>query len=141
MTFIKISVITTLLFGGLLAQSYATNLFTDSITQPKTDVEINTTENNKQLLTAAHVIQKQQPSLSLGDLDIKLNSNYLNQNTSQQQLLAEINLNQLQELGRLELISAPSQVIVRHKWAQIELNTEAVQKAINFKFQTISEES
>ena len=44
MSFIKVSIFTTLLFGGLLAQSYATNLVTNTLA--KMDIEF-TAKNNE----------------------------------------------------------------------------------------------
>jgi len=71
-TFIKISVITTLFFGGLLAQSYATNLVSDSIMNTELTTKDIEDTNQKTASVLAH--EEEPLSFSFGNYQLNIKS-------------------------------------------------------------------
>lgn len=137
-TFIKISVITTLLFGGLLAQSYATNLVTDSIINMNIEFAANNKEETNLQTASIAVKDKEVVNFSFGDFQVDIKSNFIDQENNQlenHKFLAEVKLKQLNETGDLGLISTPSMLILRNQWAEFELNGEQGQQSIKLKIQ------
>ncbi len=136
--FFKISIITTLFFGGLLAQSYATNLVTDSIIKMNIEFTANNDENANHQTASVNVQNNQQSDFTFGNHHVEIKTIFVKKDgvpVNQQQFLAEVKIKQLGESGQFELIGSPTMLILRNKWAEFKLNTEEENETIQFKLQ------
>lgn len=137
-TFFKISIITTALFGGLLAQSYATNLVSDSIMRMNIEFAADNKLSNTPETASVLVQNNQQSDFSFGNHQLEIKTTFIeNKNlpASEQQFLAEVKIKQLGESGEINLIGSPSMLILRNKWAEFKLNTADKDESIQFKLQ------
>lgn len=126
-SFIKISIITTVLFGSLLAQSYATNIFSDVIIKMKLEFTANDTENSTTQIASMTVHNEQQSSISFGNHQLDIKTTFLKwQDGAKEldQILAEVKVQKLDAEGHYQLIHSPSLVILRNKWAELKLDPE-----------------
>ncbi len=137
-TFIKISVITTLIFGGLLAQSYATNLVSNSIAKMNIEFSSKDSKNTIHQTASINIDDNQQSSFAFGDYQLDIKTTLIPEEGipyAAQQLLAEVNVKQLGEFGQVELIGSPTKLILRNKWVEFKLDSEDIQEGIQFKLQ------
>ena len=123
-SFIKISIITTVLFGGLLAQSYATNLVTDSIMKMNIEFTANNDENVTHQTASMTVKNNQQSDFTFGNHHVEIKTTFVKKDgvpTNEQQFLAEVKIKQLGESDQFELIGSPAMLILRNNWAEFTL--------------------
>ena len=135
-SFIKISIITTFIFGGLLAQSYATNLVTDSIMKMNIEFSANNDESTNRQTASVAVQNNQQSDFTFGNHQVEVKTTFIQKDgvpSNQQQFLAEVNIKRLGESGRFELIGSPAMLILRNKWAEIKLDPENDENSIELK--------
>ncbi len=139
-SFFKLSLITTLLFGSLLAQSYATNIFSDVIM--KMNLEFTATEDETEITStqsASMTVHNEQfSSIAFGkhQLDIKTTF-YKWQDDAKEmdQILAEVEVQKMDATGHYHLIHSPSFVISRNQSAEVKLGTENGEDSIELKLQ------
>lgn len=135
-SFIKISIITTVLFGSLLAQSYATNIFSDVIMKMKLEFTANDTENNITQIASMTVHNEQQSSISFGNHQLNIKTTFFKWEDGAKeldQILAEVKVQKLDAEGHYQLIHSPSLVILRNKWAELKLDPENGENSIELK--------
>ncbi len=132
-TFIKVILLTTVLFGGLVAQSYATNLMTETFL--KMNVKVSQGDDvNEVASVRAH--DKQSSSFEFGNHQIDVKTTFVNWADAttelEKQILAEIQVRELDDAGKFELKYSPSVLILRNKWAELEIGSET-DEATKFK--------
>lgn len=138
-SFIKISFITTALFGTLIAQSYATTtLFSDAVM--KMNVAFNSSEasNNeiKEISMTVHNEQESSITFDGHQLDIKSSFIAWDENAKEhEQVLAEILVKKISESGDFEVIHSPSLLIMRNKWAELKIDPENGKAGFEIKMQ------
>ena len=136
--FIKVSLFTTILFGGLLAQSYATTLFSNTIM--KMNIEFSATDAKNSITQKASmtVHNDQESSIAFGDhqLDIKTKFISWEDNAAEhEQVFAEILVQKLNEAGEYQVIYEPSLLILRNEWAELKINSEDGEESFELKMQ------
>ena len=136
-SFLKASLLTALMIGGLLAQSYATNALFSGISM-KMDVVFNATDEqlSQPQAVTAQVQNLQESNFTFGNHQLNVTTNFI---TSEQKasgpelFMAELKLAKLNEQGELINIGSPSLMVEKNKWAEIKFSPSEHQKAIEFK--------
>ncbi len=137
--FLKVSIITTLLFGGLLAQSYATTtLFPDTVM--KMNIEFSTPEGQNITTKKASmtVHNKQESSISFGEHQLAIKTTFITwegEAKEPEQVLAEIKIQELNDQGEATTVHTPSLMIIRNEWAELKIAPEDGQEGIELKMQ------
>ena len=142
--FIKVSIITTLLFGGLLAQSYATNLITDSIMKMNVEFSAYDSTNTTTQTASIEVLNEKESSFNFGDYQLDVKTDLFHKDAlsfEEKNFLAQIKIKQLGEFGQFELVGTPEIITLRNQWAEITLDTDAEQENIKLKLQFEEENS
>ncbi len=137
-SFLKISLITTVLFGGLLAQSYATTLFSDTIMKMNIEFSATDAQNSINQTASMTVHNDDRSSIAFGDhqLDIKTTFVSWEDNASEhEQVFAEILVQKLNEAGEYQVIYEPSLLILRNEWAELKINSEDGEESFEIKMQ------
>ncbi|MCX7553814.1 hypothetical protein OS175_07985 [Marinicella sp. S1101] len=120
----KVVLLTTALFGGLVAQSYATNLITETFL--KMNVEVSTGDTTKEL-ASVRVKDQDSSSFEFGNHQIDVKTTFVNFSEDnaalEKQILAEIKVLELDEAGEFELKYSPSMLILQNKWAELEIGS------------------
>jgi hypothetical protein len=128
--------ITTVLFGSLLAQSYATNLFSDVIMKMNVEFTANDTNNHVTQIASMTVHNEQQSSIAFGEHQLDIKTTFLKWEDDAKeldQILAEVKVQKLDAEGHYQLIHSPSFVILRNKWAEVMLDPENAKHSIELK--------
>ncbi len=134
-SFLKVSLFTTILFGGLLAQSYATTLFSDTIMKMNIEFSATDTDTQKASMT---VHNEQESSIAFGDHQLDIKSTFFaweDDAAEHEQVLAEVIIQKLNEHGKFQVIHKPSLVIMRNKWAEIQIDPENSEETFKLKMQ------
>ncbi len=140
--FIKVSLFTTMVFGGLLAQSWATTQFSDAVM--KMNIEFVATEGDKpgtQSTTqkaSMTVHNEQESSIAFGDHQLDIKTTFFgweDDAKEHEQVLAEIKIQKLAEDGQYHLVTAPSLLIDRNEWAAVTIDALQGEAAIELKMQ------
>lgn len=138
-TFIKISFITTVLFGTLVAQSYATTtLFSDAIM--KMNIAFNSSDDvvNEIKEISMTVHNEQESSVTFGEHQLDIKSSFIawDENAKEhEQILAEILVKKISESGEIEIIHSPSLLIMRNNWAELKVDPEDGKEGFELKMQ------
>ena len=140
--FIKVSLFTTMVFGGLLAQSWATSQFSDAVM--KMNIEFVATESDKpgtQSTTqkaSMTVHNEQESSIAFGDhqLDIKTTFFGWEENAKEhEQIYAEFKIQKLAADGKYHLVHKPALMILRNEWAEVKIDPADGIEGIDLKVQ------
>lgn len=138
LTFLKVSLFTTLLFGGLLAQSYATTtLFPNTVM--KMNIEFSATEGLDEGTTqkaSMTVYNEQQSSIAFGDHQLDIKTTFIkweDEATEPEQVFAEILIQSLDEAGTATTTHTPSLMIMRDQWAELKIDAENGEEGIELK--------
>ncbi len=139
LTFIKVSLLFTILFGGLLAQSYATTLFSNTIMKMNIEVSATDAEAHTTKQTASMTMHNDElASLAFGDLQLDIKTTFFSWDEKakeHEQIFAEILVQKLNESGELQVIKKPSVLVLRNEWAELKFNSEDGQEGIQLKMQ------
>jgi hypothetical protein len=136
-SFLKASLLTALLIGGLLAQSYATTALFTGVSM-NMDVEFKSTDEELSLppLATTQVQNHQESTFMFGNHQVKVKTNFITseQNSpSPESFLAELKLEKLVKEGEFINISSPSLMIKKDNWAEFKIAPSEDRKSIEFK--------
>ncbi|MGJ8664268.1 MAG: hypothetical protein ACSHWU_11475 [Marinicella sp.] len=137
-SFLKVSLITTILFGGLLAQSYATTLFSDTIMKMNIEFSATEAESTATQTASMTVHNEQESSIAFGNHQLDIKTTFVgweDEAKEHEHVLAEIKVQKLDDDGSYELIYSPSLMILRNEWAELKIDSEDGKEGIELKMQ------
>lgn len=137
-SFLKVSLITTLLFGGLVAQSYATTLFSDTIMKMNIEFSATDAEQTNTQVASMTVQNEQQSSIAFGNHQLDIKTTFVgweDEAKEHEHVLAEVKVQKLDADGHYELIYSPSLMILRNKWAEFKIDSADGKEGIELKLQ------
>lgn len=138
-SFIKASLLTAVLVGSLVAQSYATTtLFADTIMKMNVAFSSDSDDATAAKQASMTVQNEQESSITFGKHKLDIISQFIawdDDAKEHEQILAKIKVMKINESGETEIIGNPSLLIMRNKWAEVQIKPEDGSEGFELKMQ------
>ncbi|MCB1582866.1 MAG: hypothetical protein R3E90_09605 [Marinicella sp.] len=138
-SFIKASLLTAVLVGSLVAQSYATTtLFADAIMKMNVAFSSESDDPTAAKQASMTVQNEQESSITFGKHKLDITSQFIawdDDAKEHEQILAKVKVMKINESGETEVISNPSLLIMRNKWAEVQIKPEDGSEGFELKMQ------
>jgi|GEM_PF-2434532 len=136
-SFLKAICLTTIMIGGLIAQSYATTtLFSDTVMKMNIGFSSSDDKTTEQQVASMTVHNEQESSIAFGDHQIDIKTTFIKWSedaAEPEQIIAELKLIKLADNGDIINMHKPTLMIDKNKWAEFRVAPSADREGIEFK--------